>query len=1055
VIYRFITIVFLTWTVLSAGEFRESFNVRHEETFFSLSHTLVTVDSVHWENPSDTLRWALDPVEGRWVVLEKPQKEQRVEIFYSTPDWELPIRYTSGVRYRTNLFSGNEREEERISSRDETISDVSTRGTLFRSVQVSTGGQSSISGGMDLKIRGELLPDVMLTGVISDHETPFESRMSSQSLEELDRIYLELSTPAGTGRIGDVPVRTEWSPFSRYSGRLTGLTASNTSAKDRTVYWEAFAGSPSGRFIRQEIQVREGDQGPYRLIPPSLGSVMIVPGSERVFLNGEQLPSSRYLMDYAAAELTFSTGRILSREDRVYVEYRYRNEWYPRLSAGGHVTYTRNNHGLRMYALRESDDGSRPLDETLANTDPDSLDALIEGDYLTTAIADTTGDYILLQDGYWMYAGEGEGTHRVRFFRDNQNGGYIRRYRDDGLPYYAYAPDHPLSQYFPRRAVVFPETLSHFGAGWQWKLFQGELTANLTASRYDRSFKKGNGKTGYGGTWTAHIPISKLIVESNGWIRSMDFISYEPMESVSFSREMGFHPRDTLRLNARTALSYETKVFRSGLEWQSAGLTPDSLRNRLGFSGSLGDKFRLSWTGFRLRESYWLPYYQAELNGEIRGKRTLYTGWKRIHFEPLNRSYAERSELYKAGLRFAGESSSEYRYREDFEWTGTNFKSYSQKHELEIKGGFRKQEYIRWQGEFTGRLDKRDAGDSFYLLTSNRLHWSVPVLKFAGQLTTQINRTSESRREALFIKVGEGMGQYRWDADYEEYVPDPLGNYVLRREQTNDRRDQVVHNSSLVVNWQHQFKKVSFRYQGTGDLEYHADDLIFYQSLSMANPAENILLANLRGRNNLTFSSPGQKRSIRVMTEHLRTQNTRDLHSESLSRKDGGEIRWRLRGNQGYQEYTLLRNTDRRERFPLGTYSVSNERLGGGGAFNWSPHNTADLGISSLYIHINSTFREEDFSSRLLETELTGTWSRIPGEQINGRIRLAQVNTGYDGPLPYEVANGLPSGRTLQVMLRYEKRLSDMLTLNGTFQYRKRGESKPITLIRVEARAYL
>ncbi|HAE87163.1 TPA: hypothetical protein DCG86_03975, partial [Candidatus Marinimicrobia bacterium] len=230
-----------------------------------------------------------------------------MKIFYSTPDWSLPLRYSSGVRYVPDLFPDKKSPVEIPARSAVPSSGVRTRGTLFRSVQVSTNGQSNVSGGMDLQIRGELLPDVMLSGVISDHETPFDAAMSTQSLEELDQIYLELETPGGNGRLGDLRVSTDWSPFSRYSGHLTGVTATSPAESQGSLTWAGFAGSPSGRFIRREISIRENDQGPYRLLSGSLSSVMIVPGSERVYLNGTRLESSQYLMDYGAAELTFST----------------------------------------------------------------------------------------------------------------------------------------------------------------------------------------------------------------------------------------------------------------------------------------------------------------------------------------------------------------------------------------------------------------------------------------------------------------------------------------------------------------------------------------------------------------------------------------------------------------------------------------------------------------------------------------------------------------------------------------------------------------------------
>lgn len=1053
---RICTLLLCAITGAWAASYVEDVIVRPGQTIFSLSHSLVTVDSLRWEDSTDTLRWALDPVEGRWVVLENPDSVYKVKIFYSTPDWTPPIRYSTSVQYLPELFPEKKETPSPSAQHVTPASGVQTRGTLFRSVQVSTQGQSSIAGGMDLKIHGELLPDVMLTGVISDHEIPFESAMSSQSLEELDQIYLELETPGGKGRMGDVNLQTAWSPFSRYASRLTGVVASSPSESSQSLQWEAFAGSPSGRFMRQEIAVREGDQGPYRLLPNAGSSVIIVPGSERVFLNGIQLTSSSYLMDYAGAEITFSTEHLLSKDDRVFVEYRYRNEWFPRLSMGSNLNFTHKKGGLSLYALRESDDASRPLDETMASISSDSLTKLVEGDFLSTAFPDTNGSYTWSEHGYWNFVGEKKGTHSVRFYRENHDGGYIRRYDEQGLPYYEYAPHEPLSQYFPRRPAIFPETRTHFGGGFRWKILQGNLAGNLTVSQFERGFRQGTAIEGVGGNWHASIPFANVTLKSTGWTRSTHFVNFEPLESVSFSRDMGFHPQDTILFNVETSVGYNSEKYTSSLGWQSAGKQADSLRHRVAFSGSIGEKAVFLWNGFRLRDaSSWLPYYHMDVTGEIRGNHIFYTGWETTLFEPLHGAYSERHTSIRTGVKFQNNTHVQYQYRDDYEWTGTHFDHYSTKHDLQVKGALNVKEYLRWQGDITGRLDQRNLQQEINLLTSNRFQWSIPTIKLSGQITTYINQTSEYRREALFIRVSDGMGQYRWDDDYKEFVPDPLGNYILRREQTNDRFDQVIHKSSSIIRWQHQFKRFSLRYQGSGDVEYQGDDLIVYQNLSLTIPQNNLLTANTFFKNNVTLTSPQQKRSLRLVTENNRAQNTRDIHSESLSGKDKGEIYWRIRNEKGYQEYSSSISRDQRERFPLGTYSIKNDRQGVKAEFNRAPSPSFNFGGSAGYTHIATTFQNKDFTSHQVESEVNGTWNRIPGEFINGRVQLVSVSTTYDGPLPYEVANGLPAGRTLQIMLRYERRLSEMVSLNGTLQYRKRGETQSVTLIRLEARAYL
>ena len=54
-----------------------------------------------------------------------------------------------------------------------------------------------------------------------------------------------------------------------------------------------------------------------------------------------------------------------------------------------------------------------------------------------------------------------------------------------------------------------------------------------------------------------------------------------------------------------------------------------------------------------------------------------------------------------------------------------------------------------------------------------------------GNWQYQISNTQSARRERQYLEVPQGEGNYRFDADLNEFVPDPLGNYEVRTVNTN------------------------------------------------------------------------------------------------------------------------------------------------------------------------------------------------------------------------------------------------------------------------------
>ena len=105
------------------------------------------------------------------------------------------------------------------------------------------------------------------------------------------------------------------------------------------------------------------------------------------------------------------------------------------------------------------------------------------------------------------------------------------------------------------------------------------------------------------------------------------------------------------------------------------------------------------------------------------------------------------------------------------------------------------------------------------------------------------------------------------------------------------------------------------------------------------------------------------------------------------------------------------------------------------------------------YQDIETDFNSQ-FNTDLLVVKNEWNWNRKAGELIFASITYSKVWSDFDGIFPYEVAQGRPIGASTRAIIRYEKRISEAISVNGLFQYRKRGESDPIILGKVEVRAY-
>jgi hypothetical protein len=197
-------------------------------------------------------------------------------------------------------------------------SSVTVSGVKRLAVSVGTTAEPALSQSLQIEIRGTLAEGVHVSGLLSDRSLPVMASGRTQSVQDLDRVHLEVSSSTMSAGLGDVDVTFDSTEFGRYRRQLQGgrfqMHRNGTDV-------DLFGAVSEGRWDTRRLTTQPGYQGPYRL---SNGTAPIVPGSERLHLDGRRLRRGEgqdYTVDYDRGTVTFTPTRPITGESRVTSEY--------------------------------------------------------------------------------------------------------------------------------------------------------------------------------------------------------------------------------------------------------------------------------------------------------------------------------------------------------------------------------------------------------------------------------------------------------------------------------------------------------------------------------------------------------------------------------------------------------------------------------------------------------------------------------------------------------------------------------------------------------------
>ncbi|SEF44311.1 hypothetical protein SAMN05421847_0015 [Halpernia humi] len=382
-----------------------------------------------------------------------------------------------------------------------TFGNISSNGSIIRGITFGNNQGQSVQSSLNLQISGQLSKDVSVLASISDHNLPIQADGYTQTLEEFDKIYIQLNIKKNSIlRAGHVDLIDAKTYFGRYQRKSLGLQFQTKLGKENKTFFDLSAGIARSEFYRIRFQGIEGNQGPYRLTGKNGEQfITILSGSEQVFIDGilmKRGENQDYVINYNTGELTFTSYRPIFKQNFITISYNYTNRNYTRFLVTGSVQHEREKLKLGFNWFLENDNKNAPLSLNLSKEDEQILVNAGSNPDLMFAPSGVVTDYdvnkILYQlitgssGNYYQFSTDKTQTlYQVSFtyFGENLGDYSIKQTINNGRVFEYVGPN--LGSYRAVRKLPAPVKSQVFSGNAEYKIKEGKIGADFSLSNYD------------------------------------------------------------------------------------------------------------------------------------------------------------------------------------------------------------------------------------------------------------------------------------------------------------------------------------------------------------------------------------------------------------------------------------------------------------------------------------------------------------------------------------------------------------------------------------------
>jgi len=249
-------------------------------------------------------------------------------------------------------------------------------GSLFRGLSVGSNRDLALSSGFRMQLAGKIARDIEVIAALTDENTPIQPEGNTQTLQEIDKVSIEIRSPTLSATIGDFLFSTDGTEFGRLNRKLQGARGIADYRLGGSRGNSVILGAVTrGKFHTNQFQGIEGVQGPYRLSGRNgERNIIIIAGTERVYVDGEKMTrgeTNDYIIDYSSGEITFRPRRLITSASRIVVDFEYTDRFYSRslLIARTESELVSQKVKVTGSFFRESDNENGPIDISLSDSD--------------------------------------------------------------------------------------------------------------------------------------------------------------------------------------------------------------------------------------------------------------------------------------------------------------------------------------------------------------------------------------------------------------------------------------------------------------------------------------------------------------------------------------------------------------------------------------------------------------------------------------------------------------------------------------------------------------
>ncbi len=373
--------------------FKETFIKSSFDTTIQLSHQFI----IHGSEV--VYRDSMKLVQGKDYLLDErfgvlklqdssiQKKPYAVEIYYKALPFSFKEKYLHKELVRevdsSNKVQSVVKKVEQPFSFNDVFgkSNLQKSGSIVRGLTIGSNRDLSLNSGFRLQMAGNITDDIEVIAALTDENSPIQPEGTTQTLQEVDKVFVELRSKDITATLGDFNLNVQESEFASFTRKLQG---GKLEANYRTGFSNgnimAAGATTRGKYHSLSFVGLNGVQGPYRLQGKNgEQEIIIIAGSERVYINGERMTRGEvndYTIEYGTGEVTFTTRRLISIASRITIDFEYTDRKYNRnlIAAQTENNFLKDKYRLVFSFAKESDDMDSPVDLVLSEQDKSILE---------------------------------------------------------------------------------------------------------------------------------------------------------------------------------------------------------------------------------------------------------------------------------------------------------------------------------------------------------------------------------------------------------------------------------------------------------------------------------------------------------------------------------------------------------------------------------------------------------------------------------------------------------------------------------------------------------